>query len=76
MFMKIGNEEKSQCVPVIKILDVNAGLNVVDFISVGATGSVILKTASGIKITCKSQDYTEFLEIIETTRKAVLNDLN
>ena len=70
--MKIGNEEKSQCVPVTKILDVNAGLNVVDFITVGATGSVILKTASGIKITCKSHDYTEFLEIIETTRGVIV----
>ena len=72
MFMKIGNEEKSQCVPVSKILDVNAGLNVVDFVVIGPTGSIILKTASGVKITCKSQDYNEFIRIIKISRDAVM----
>lgn len=72
MFMTIGNEEKSQCVPVTNILDVNAGLNVVDFVCIGPSGSVILKTASGVKINCKSQDYNEYLEIIKTARDAVV----
>ena len=75
MFMRIGNEDLYQCVPVNKILDVNCGLNVVDFVVIGPTGSVILKTASGVKITCKSQRHSEFIEIIKTARDAILGGI-
>lgn len=71
MFMKIGNEEKSKSVRPIEILDINMGINVVDFETVSATCSIILKAECGLHILCKSRDYEEYLEMIKLSRKAV-----
>ena len=71
MFMKIGNEEKSKCVRATEILDINVGINVVDFEANSATQSIILKAETGLNILCKSQDYKEYLEMIGLSRKAM-----
>lgn len=71
MFMKIGNEEKAKCVRPTEILDINCGINVVDFEAKSATQSIILKTEAGLEILCKSQDYKEYLEMIGLSREAV-----
>ena len=71
MFMKIGNDNKSRCVRPTEILDLNIGVNVVNFSTNSATQSITLKAECGLKIFCKSQDYKEYLNMIKLSREAV-----
>lgn len=71
MFMKIGNEEKAKCVRPTEILDVNCGLNVVDFETNSAYGTITLKAECGLNILCKSRTHDEYLEMIKLSREAV-----
>ena len=72
MFMKIGND-KPVCVKETEIIDINCGLNVVEFKVDSPRQRVLLITETGLIITCKSQDYKEFLNMIKLSRQVCLN---